>query len=123
MSHDRPLIRVAENGRIGIAATHRKIPGVAAAGLLVAAAAVPVHASLPPEQAGSLIEPRPVTIHAADLPIALTAAQLDKRAKRFGLGDRFCTALAERENQPVLTAGPAWLQAGQLIGLEIRLIR
>jgi ribonuclease VapC len=89
------------------------------------AAAVLIRAGLPPEQARSLIEPLPVTIHAADLPLALTAAQLERKTKQFGLslGDRFCLALAERESQAVLTADRTWLQAGPLIGLDIRLIR
>jgi PIN domain nuclease of toxin-antitoxin system len=41
----------------------------------------------------------------------------------LSLGDRACLALARRERLPALTADRIWLQAGTLIGVEVRLIR
>lgn len=72
-----------------------------------------------------LIERLPVTIHSADLSLALSAARLQPHTKRFGLSlaDCFCLALGERENRPVLTADSIWREVGPLIGVAVRLVR
>ncbi len=98
--------------------------GICTVNIAEAATAL-IRAGLPSEEAYSLIEPLPVTVHTADLPLALAAAGLQELNKRFGLslGDRFCLALAGRESQPALTGDRAWLPAGALLGIEVRLIR
>jgi len=57
--------------------------------------------------------------------LAIEAGSLIEQTRSLGLslGDRACLALARRERLPALTADRIWLQAGTLIGVEVRLIR
>lgn len=65
----------------------------------------------------------PPNIVPADLSLANMAGGLREQTRHRGLslGDRFCLALAQRENLPVLTADRAW--AGLDLGVEVVLIR
>lgn len=66
----------------------------------------------------------PQTI-AADHELAVAAGLMRETTRGSGLslGDRFCLALAQRLNCPVLTADRAWKKFESALGIEIRLIR
>jgi ribonuclease VapC len=67
----------------------------------------------------------PITVVDLDAHPAIAAGAMVGQTKAFGLslGDRSCLALAKREHLPALTADRIWLQAGPLVGVEVRLIR
>ena len=67
----------------------------------------------------------PVTVADLDARLAIDAGAMVAQTRPLGLslGDRACLALARREKLPALTADRIWLQAGTLIGVEVRLIR
>jgi ribonuclease VapC len=67
----------------------------------------------------------PVTVADLDARLAIDAGAMVAQTRPLGLslGDRACLALAKREKLPALTADRIWLQAGTLIGVEVRLIR
>ncbi len=67
----------------------------------------------------------PVTVADLDARLAIDMGAMVAQTRPLGLslGDRACLALARRERLPALTADRIWLQAGTLIGVEVRLIR
>jgi ribonuclease VapC len=67
----------------------------------------------------------PITVVDLDARLAIEAGAMIGQTKPFGLslGDRTCLALAKREQLPALTTDRAWLQAGPVLGVEVRLIR
>jgi PIN domain nuclease of toxin-antitoxin system len=67
----------------------------------------------------------PIVVVDFDSDLALSAGLMFIVARPFGLslGDRACLALARRQNVPVLTTDRAWVQAGPLIGVTVKLIR
>jgi len=67
----------------------------------------------------------PITVVDLDPHLAIAAGAMVAQTKPFGLslGDRACLALAQREGLPALTVNRTWLQAGPLLGVEVRLIR
>jgi ribonuclease VapC len=67
----------------------------------------------------------PVTVADLDARLAIDMGAMVAQTRPLGLslGDRACLALARRERLPTLTADRIWLQAGTLIGVEVRLIR
>jgi len=67
----------------------------------------------------------PVTVADLDARLAIDMGAMVAQTRSLGLslGDRACLALARRERLPTLTADRIWLQAGTLIGVEVRLIR
>jgi ribonuclease VapC len=80
---------------------------------------------MPAERAEHALAALPMTLHELDYALAIQAGVQFARTKAFGLslGDRICLALAAREQAPALTADRIWLQAGPLVGVEVRLIR
>jgi ribonuclease VapC len=78
-----------------------------------------------PKNAGDVLAALPVTIHAFDEALALQTGAMVAVTRKFGLslGDRACLALARRENLPVLTADRAWVDAGPVVGVTVKLIR
>ncbi len=66
-----------------------------------------------------------VTWVAAGIDLAIRAGELVTLTKPFGLslGDRFCLALAMRENLPVYTADRIWTRIAAPLGLTVILIR
>jgi ribonuclease VapC len=78
-----------------------------------------------PDRAEMLLRRLPLIAREADMPLAIAAARMVAKTKPFGLslGDRFCLALAAREERPVLTTDRIWKNVGPLLGLDIRVIR
>ena len=66
-----------------------------------------------------------LNVHATDRADALTAAEIYKVGKPFGLslGDRVCLALAQRLGAEVLTADDVWLNVAGTLGLSIKSVR
>jgi PIN domain nuclease of toxin-antitoxin system len=77
------------------------------------------------DEAASAAMALPMSLHDLDEALAIEMAAITVHTRRFGLslGDRACLALARRQTLPALTADRAWLHAGPLIGVEVRLIR
>ena len=67
----------------------------------------------------------PITVVDLDARLAIEAGAMIAQTKPFGLspGARACLALAKRAHLSALTADRIWLQAGALLGVEVRLIR
>jgi len=62
---------------------------------------------------------------APDLLLALDAGTMIAHTARRGLSlaDRFCLALARRENIPALTADRAWAEIADAVGVRVELLR
>lgn len=84
-----------------------------------------VRGGMPDEEAREVAFGLPVTSFDVDLDLAVRAGAMISRTRPFGLslGDRFCLALAARENLPATTADSIWLKAGPLVGVSVKLIR
>jgi PIN domain nuclease of toxin-antitoxin system len=75
--------------------------------------------------AASAVLALPMSLHDLDGVLAMDVGTITAQTHRFGLslGDRACLALAKRLALPALTADRVWLEAGPLLGVEVRLIR
>jgi PIN domain nuclease of toxin-antitoxin system len=72
-----------------------------------------------------MLAPLPIIIVPADDGLAADAGMLrwPTLAAGLSLGDRFCLALAKRENLPAWTADKVWISVAAAIGVEVKLIR
>jgi ribonuclease VapC len=77
------------------------------------------------DRAATALSALPIALHDFDAELAVQAGGMFVQTRPLGLslGDRACLALARREALPALTGDRAWLQAGPLVGVEVRLIR
>jgi PIN domain nuclease of toxin-antitoxin system len=77
------------------------------------------------ERAAVALSALPIALHDFDAELAVQAGGMFAQARPLGLslGDRACLALARQEALPALTGDRTWLQAGPLLGVEVRLIR
>jgi PIN domain nuclease of toxin-antitoxin system len=80
---------------------------------------------MPLDAVESMLRPLPLSIVAADHDLALIAGQLRAKTSEAGLslGDRFCIALALREELPAWTADRQWRLIADEVGVEVALIR
>ncbi len=71
------------------------------------------------------IERLPFATADFDNDLAVAAGLMSTKTRQLGLslGDRACLALARRGNEPALTTDRAWVQAGPLVGVTVKLIR
>lgn len=76
-------------------------------------------------QINSLLRPLPIEVIPADEDLSYLAGMLRPATLKAGLslGDRYCLALAKREEAPALTAERRWPALAQTVGVEIKLIR
>ena len=84
-----------------------------------------VHAGTATEAVEAILNPLPLEIWSADLELAklvgtLRAATADQG---LSLGDRFCLALALRDNLPAWTADRSWGAVAERVGVEVVVIR
>jgi PIN domain nuclease of toxin-antitoxin system len=72
-----------------------------------------------------MLRPLPIRIAPVDAALSYEAGMLRPITLEGGLslGDRYCLALAKRENAPALTAERRWPQIAEAVGVKIELIR
>lgn len=77
------------------------------------------------EAIDAMLRPLPITIVPADAELAADAGMLRAATAKAGLslGDRFCLALARRENVPAWTADRAWKAVAAPTGVNVTVIR
>lgn len=84
-----------------------------------------VHLGMPADQVDAMLRPLPITIIDADRTLAATAGHLRAATAKAGLslGDRFCLALAHRNNLRALTADQVWHGVADAVGVDVVVIR
>lgn len=84
-----------------------------------------IHAGMPADQVDAMLSPLPMTIVEADRALATIAGRLRAVTAEAGLslGDRFCMALAHRDNLPALTADKQWRTVAKAAGVTVDVIR
>lgn len=82
-----------------------------------------VEKGIPVPEATEILASLPLDVLPADHALALRAGALRLETRDLGLslGDRFCLALAERQNKPALTADKHWAQLS--LGIAVILVR
>ena len=80
---------------------------------------------MPVPKVKAMLRPLPIEIISADADLARRAGALRAATASAGLslGDRFCLALAAREQLPALTADRQWLAVAAATGVDIIVIR
>ena len=76
-------------------------------------------------QVAEILRPLPIDLVPADADLSWAAGLLRPKTKQAGLslGDRYCLALAKRNDSDVLTADQSWEQIADDVGVRVRLIR
>ena len=84
-----------------------------------------IHAGMPADQVDAMLRPLPMTVVAADQALAVIAGRLRAVTAEAGLslGDRFCLALARRDDLPALTADKQWRTVADAAGITVSVIR
>jgi ribonuclease VapC len=84
-----------------------------------------VRIGMPDVVVRTLMDRLPIDWMDADRDLAYRAGAMIAATKPFGLslGDRFCLALAARENLPAVTADAAWRLLADPLGVQIKMIR
>ena len=80
---------------------------------------------MPDEDVAAMLRPLPITLVPADADLAWEVGRLRSLTVEAGLslGDRFCLALAKRENMPAMTADRRWKEVADAAGAKVMLIR
>lgn len=80
---------------------------------------------MPDDDVRAMLQPLPIRMVDADVQSAWDAARLRPLTVRAGLslGDRFCLALAKRNQLHVLTADRQWEDIAQAVGIHVLVIR
>jgi len=78
-----------------------------------------------PQDVSRLIDSLGTVAIPPDLPLAIAAGTMAATTSKRGLSlaDRFCLALARRENIPALTADRAWAEIADAVGVRVELLR
>jgi PIN domain nuclease of toxin-antitoxin system len=84
-----------------------------------------VHLGMPAREVEAMLNPLPMTIVVADLELARIAGRLRAMTADAGLslGDRFCLAVASRDQLPAWTADKQWRSISDVVGIDIVVIR
>ena len=84
-----------------------------------------VHAGTATEAVEAILNPLPIEVVPADRDLAILAGTMRATTADQGLslGDRFCLALALRENLPAWTADRSWSTVAERVGVEVVVIR
>ena len=84
-----------------------------------------IRTGMPAEQVDAMLRPLPMTVVAADQALAVIAGRLRSitAEARLSLGDRFCLALARRDDLPALTADKQWRTVADAAGVTVSVIR
>ena len=84
-----------------------------------------IHAGVPEREVDAMLDPLPIELVAVDHDLARTAGKLRAVTAQVGLsmGDRFCLALAKRDEVPAWTADKVWRQVASDAGVKVTVIR
>ena len=84
-----------------------------------------IHAGMPADQVDAMLRPLPMTVVEADQALAVIAGRLRAVTAEAGLslGDRFCLALARRDDLRALTADKQWRTVADAAGVTVAVIR
>lgn len=84
-----------------------------------------LHNGMPPDEVDAMLRPLPITFVGADVELAKVAGHLRGTTSKAGLslGDRFCLALALREDLPAWTGDRQWASVAEKIGVNVIVIR
>lgn len=84
-----------------------------------------VHAGMPPEEVEAMLKPLPMTVVPADLALATLAGRMGVITADAGLslGDRFCLALARRDDLPAWTGDQGWKKVADAAEVKVVTIR
>lgn len=82
-----------------------------------------IHAGMPPGEMDAMLAPLRLTVGDANAALARIAGHLKVTAEAgLSLGDRFCLALAARDQLPAWTADRQWRRISSRINAEIVII-
>jgi ribonuclease VapC len=75
---------------------------------------------MPDDVAAAMLRPLPITLMDADAELCWEAGRLRRATAKAGLslGDRFCLALAKREELPAWTADRKWREIAEDAGVK-----
>lgn len=84
-----------------------------------------IHAGMPGQDVDAMLDPLPIQLVPVDHELARTAGKLRALTASPGLsvGDRFCLALAKRDDLSAWTADKVWKQVASDIGVKVTVIR
>lgn len=84
-----------------------------------------VYAGMPAQEVDAMLQPLPMTVVPADHALAAMAGRLRSVTAQAGLslGDRFCLALAQRDELPAWTGDQDWKKVADATGVKIVAIR
>lgn len=84
-----------------------------------------IFAGVPELQVDAMLDPLPIEIVPVDKDLAKVAGKLRSitAAAGLSLGDRFCLALAKRDEMPAWTADKIWKQIAGEAGAKVVVIR
>ena len=80
---------------------------------------------MPADMVDQMLRPLPIALVPADIELCWEVGRLRAVTAEAGLslGDRFCLALAKRENLPAWTADRKWKEVADAAGAKVVLIR
>lgn len=80
---------------------------------------------MPDEDVTAMLRPLPITLVPANADLAWEVGRLRSLTVEasLSLGDRFCLALAKREDLPAMTADRRWKEVADAAGVKVVLIR
>jgi PIN domain nuclease of toxin-antitoxin system len=84
-----------------------------------------IHAGMPEREVDAMLNPLPVTVVPADKGLAQIAGRLRAATAEAGLslGDRFCLALARRDDLPAWTSDQNWKKIADAVEVKVVTIR
>lgn len=73
----------------------------------------------------AILEPLPLRIHPVDVELSYAAGMLRAATASAGLslGDRYCLALAKRDDATAVTADRPWARIAEAVGISVQVIR
>lgn len=84
-----------------------------------------IHAGMPEREVDAMLDPLPLTVVPVDKALAQIAGRLRASTAEAGLslGDRFCLALARRDELPAWTSDQNWKKVADAVEVKVVAIR
>lgn len=84
-----------------------------------------IHAGMPEREVDAMLQPLPMEVISADAALATLAGRLRGITAEAGLslGDRFCLALAQRDELAAWTSDQNWKKVADVAGVKVVAIR